>query len=253
MRNRSKAIVVTLIATTLISLLPCSLVMLLSSDRFVDYLKNTLQLTNGEFAEVSIGFFSTAISLLLGIVVYFQAQRINEIEIKKNATYLGVQDVDYSVDFGNLLFGDNGQHGLIVSHNFTTNKKVIVTSVNFLRRGDPKSIVIPLVFITKNEPLIVSLDFKKVTVTLMEQGTQICSRSFESDNAPICSLLCDDSHFVVGFGMLLPREWNVDQIQLEFLINVEDQNGVTRKATPAVVLHSIGSASGFYLTSSKSK
>ena len=253
MRSRVKSIIVTLLSLSLIFLLPCLLVILLSSKEFTDLLTNTLAITNSEFIEICISYFSLAISLLLGVIVYFQSQRINELEITQYSTFLGVQEVDYSADLGNMVFSEEKRCGFWISHSFTSDKKVILAGVNILRKGSAKSIVVPLVFVTKNQPLIVSLDFQKVTVKLMHCGKELCNRTFENDNEPIYALLSNESQFILGFGMLVSDEWEVDEINLVFQIDVKDQNRIGKKIESIVTLHKFGQRPGYYLTSSRTR
>ena len=168
------------------------------------------------------------------------------------STFVGAEDVDYSVNLGNFLFSDQNQTGLTLSHNFSSQKKVILAGVNLIRKGPSKTIVIPLVFITKNQPLIVSLDFKKVHVALFHDNEELYSGEFISNSAPLYTLLGDESRFIVGFGMLLSKDWEVDKIKLNFSIQLKDQNEANKKIKLAVVLQKIGSSAKYYLVSSKS-
>lgn len=251
MRHSKRTTIVISLAILFVLFIPCLLVYLLSSQSFTKYISTTLDINNSEFIDICINYCSLSFSLLLGIVVYFQSQRINDLEITQYSTFLGVEDVDYSVDLGNRIFGQQAQSDFWVSHNFSSDRKVILAGVNLFRRGAAKSIVVPLVFITKNQPLIVSLHFQRVELQLMNRGTVICNQTLENVNSPIHSLLCNESRFVVGLGMLIPEDWIIDEISVKFIVELCDQNNHKENLMPIIHLRKFGPESRFNLISSQ--
>lgn len=251
MRGRARMLVVVIIALIVIVMLPIVVCYLLSQAIVTTYLNQILTEPNSNFLQICVGYLSLATTLLLGVVVYFQSNRINDLEVAQYSSFLGILDVDYTVDLDNCIYVPNGQKGFIISYHFADKNKSMLSSVDFSGGGQVKSVVLPLVFTTKNQQLITSIHYKSVEVALRFAGTEIARRKFESKSGPIYALLDNESKFSLGFGMLMPDDWNADEVELHFSVCLKDQNGVNKQLEIVATLQKNGSGKGYCIVASR--
>ena len=251
MRNRIRMIIILLFAIILVVIVPLLMLVLLSWQEVSSYIAQTLTEANSRFIEICISYFSLATSLLLGVVVYFQSQRINDLEIVQHSSFLRIVDVDYSADLGDCIYVPIKKTGFVISHYFTTESKRILSSIDFTRGRQARTIVLPLVFITKNQPLITSIHFKSVKVTLKAAGKEIDQRTFKSDCEPIYALLCNESRILFDFGMMIPDSWEIDEITIRFFLELQDQSGVAKIVEPSATVQRNGDGGGYCLIASQ--
>ena len=230
---------------------PIVLVVLLSIPAVASYISNTLKLDNESFIGFSIDYISLAISIFLGIIVYYQSQQINDLEMSQHDIYLGVENLDYAFDFGDYLAVDKTASSFNSAFFFSAEKKVILTNINVgINKGKP--LLFPLVFITKNQPLIVSFSIKSIDVTVKENNITAYNGVHPIGGQPINAILKDDSRFIVGVGMIVPVEKCIDETHLCFLIEIENQNGHKQTIQSMVSLLRPNQESDFVITSSHS-
>lgn len=251
MHGRLRMVTVIIIALIVIVTLPIAICYLLSQAMVATYLNQILTETNSSFLQICIGYLSLATTLLLGVVVYFQSKRINDLEVSQHSSFLGILDIDYSADLENCIYAPNGQKGFIISYHFTDKNKRMLSSVDFSGGGQVKSVVLPLVFTTKNQQLITSIHYQSVEVDLRFAGKEIVSREFKSQCGPIYTLLDNESKFLLGFGMLMPVDWNVDEVELHFFVCLKDQNGVNKQIEIMATLQKSSNENGYCLVVSR--
>ena len=251
---RIKRIFALVFSIIFILALPFLLIMVLSSEDVSGFLKGSLKISNAEAIDYILNYISLALSLVLGEVVYFQSQRINDLEASEYDVFLGVEDINYSFDFGEYVFADihKNKSEFFVTHIFKPNKKAIITSVNIGDEAPGNPELIPLVFITKNHPLIVSLYFRAVEVELLNEGKRVFIQEYKNRNKAIHTILGDESRFVLGFGMTTSHISIFDEVVLRFSVEVIDQNKRKQQISSTVVLNKGVDKLGYYLTSSYS-
>lgn len=211
----------------------------------------TLNTDNVTFLGLFLDYYSISITLILGIVVYYQSDRINNLEASQYNLYIGIEDLDYTFNFGNYFASDSCNGDFNISHIFTSTKKALRSTVN-IGEGDGKPLLIPLVFVTKNSPLIVSINFRSVALVAKERKATLCMKTFYRSGGDIQTLLCDGSRFVFGFGLVIPESYNPDEIHLQFDIIANDQNSNSQNMKTSVSLYRINHENDFVITSSNS-
>lgn len=230
---------------------PIALVVLLSIPAVASYIANTLKVDNESFIGFTIDYISLAISIILGIIVYYQSQQINDLEVSQHDVYLGVENLDYSFDFGDYLTIDKTASNFNSAFFLSAEQKIILTNIN-VGSNKGKPLLFPLVFVTKNQPLIVSLSIKSIDVTVKEKNIIAYNGIHPIGGHPINTILKDDSRFIVGVGMIVPVEKSIDETNLSFLIEIENQNGHKQTIQSVVSLLRPNQESDFVITSSHS-
>lgn len=230
---------------------PIVLVAALSVPFVGNYITNTLKINNGSFISLAIDYISLAAPVILCVIVYYQSQQINDLEVSRCDIYLGVEGLDYTFDFGNYLAVDKTYSGFNSAHFFSAEKKVLLTNIN-IGTAKGKPMLLPLVFVTKNQPLIVSLKINSVNVIVKEKNFEIYNGAFTIGGEKINTILKDDSRFLVGFGMIVPFENTIDETHLNFMIEIENQNGHKQEICSKVSLLRTSEESDFVITSSYS-
>ena len=211
----------------------------LPSIPLISYYFVRLNLSNGEFFDVILNFLSLEITLALGIIVYFQSQKINKLESTQYQTYFDVENLDYSYTFSDQMLLNSISGDLSISHFFTPNKKEIITNISFLDDSTipTKNKVFPLIFAVKNNPIITSIHFQGVFVTLIHDGKQIAKRKFTSKSDPLHLTLYDGNKIIVGFGITYSQTYSFDEIRIVFSLVAEDQIGNKTKLAPFASLN----------------
>lgn len=242
-----------IIATgVVIIVFPVISVTLLSFPAVTNFVIYTLKATPESFLGLLFDYFSIAITLLLGVIVYFQSKKINSLEATQYDVFIGVEDIDYEFDFGSFWATDKSNADFRISHMFTSSKKALLSNID-IGEGRGKTILLPLVFVTKNNPLIVKLDFQKVIVEARTRTMVVCDKVFEHNEGVIKTILADNSRLTFGFGLTIPEKYNIDEIHLQFDIELENQSGYRQKLQSSVSLCRIREDDDFVLTSSCSR
>ena len=247
-----KKIFIVSIGVIIILAIPTVSLILLSNETVTEFIKNRLEITKGEAIDYILSFLSIAIPFLLGVVVYLQSQRINDLESTQFNTFIAVEDVDYSWVLSDHLFFDSIQSDFHVSYVFSSSQKFLLTSVDIGKGTSHTPLIIPLTFITKNNPLIVAVEYKSVDVVLLDNDRDVFRQKlYNQSQTPINTILKDDSRFVLGFGMIGSDAYSFNEVDLQFLIVLEDQNGNKNKFLVKVILVRGTDGQTFYLSSSK--
>lgn len=237
------------VACGAVAVLPMIAIFILASPVISEYITKSLEISKETFLGLSLDYLSIFITLGLGVVVYLQSEKINSLEATQYDVFLGIEDVDYDYDFGNYFAVEDNNAEFHIAHIFTSSRKALFSSIG-VGHGRGKSLLLPLTFVTKNNPLIVSLYFKKVKIVTKENQRKICDRTYENAGKEIKTILGDESRFVYGFGLIVPENSNINEIQLEFEVELQDQNGYIQTLQPSVWLHRVREKDDFILTSS---
>lgn len=204
---------------------------------------------------IAVGYASLFITILLGIIVYFQSERINNLEASQYDIFLGVEKIDPTLSLSSELTPITNNQ-LRSSDNVKVFKTIIgdesalFTHIHI--HDTATSVQIPFVFITRNTPLITSFDLNKIQLQLDICPNGIVNHykhSFDIDTDPTYRFLTDQSHFVVFLNLHGIALEDVIEIKVLFYLTVSDQLNRTPGFVSEVTLLQIDG--NFRLTSSK--
>jgi len=218
-------------------------------------------------------YISIISSLSLGILVYFQSQRINNLEATQFCSYLAVIDVNYSFDMDEKLNvnpidgnkSSNSKNAFSVGYFLSSQKKTLFTSIiatyddqDDYQHNRYKGYYIPLEFVSKNQPLIVAMDFQSINIELTSSNltgpsNKVYSGKFYSETGKVFTPLENDSHFTFNINLITNRSLEFNEIKLKLTIIAEDQNGYKQEIITDVLLNKLNNDSKYYLTHSFSK
>lgn len=233
-------------------LLPIAISLLIYCPSVNNFISDVLKTNRITFLEVVAQYLSISITLGLGIVVYNQSERINDLEASQYNLFLGVEDLDYGYDFGDCFASNHCKDDWYILYRFSANRRELMTSVNF-GDGQGKAILLPLVFLTKNSQLITTLVLKDVSVYLKYKNNIVNNKTFTAPNGQINTILHDGCRFVLGFGIVMPEANCIDEIFLLFNVDLTDQHMRNTTIQIAVQLLKSSQSDEFALTSSQSK
>lgn len=232
-------------------LLPFVLNKLVLTQNISYYLENTLGVDTKAFVGIILDYMSILLNLALSAVVFWQVERINSLQTKK--AFLYVEDLDYSFGYeGTNLTVDKTNEEYTLAHVFTSDKKAILTHIN-IGKGQGKPLFLPLRFITSNQQLVVSLSLTNIKILAKERSKILCNKTCFIESDAIEIVLADRDQFVVGFGMVVPQESHIDELQLAFVLVLENQDSTTQKLQINITLLRAPSDTDFIIASNRLK
>lgn len=180
--------------------------------------------TGGAVFNSIANYVSVGATLLLGIVTYQQSKKIDGLEGSKYDVYIGINGLDYSYAFPTFLVEEHmPTDDFLIMQDVSNGKKNFFTSLKIGGEKSSKPVFIPLVFTTKNQPLIVSLDFQKISLAVLATDQVEYKQRFINTMGPSYWQLENDSRFIVGIGMMLPSSLEIDQLALTIQLVATDQ------------------------------
>lgn len=224
---------------------------LLSCPFVSDYISNKLKMETEPFLSLMLEYMSLIVPLFLGVVVYFQSEKINNLEATQYDVFIGIDGVENQFELNKYLVCDFQNEEFSISHYFTSSQKCIMSHIN-IGEGAGKPFVIPLTFVTKNFPLITSMDFQSVKINFKGGNRTIYQKTFKHNGGRINAILCDDSHFIWAFGMIIPDTWDVDALDIQFVGEIENQNCRKQIHTISASIYLTPNNEEFILASSSS-
>lgn len=215
------------------------------------YLVNTLGVNLKSFIGIILDYFSILLNLALGVVVFWQVERINALQMTQNETFLRVENLDYSFSYEDArLTIDKSNEGYNVAHVFTQDKKAILTHVN-IGKGQGKPLFLPIRFITSNQQMIVSLALTNVKIFAKERNRILSNKTYPIGGDTIETVLANDSKFIIGLGMIVPKESHIDELHLAFVLILENQDRTTQKLRINITLLRTQEDTDFVISSSR--
>lgn len=176
-----------------------------------------------EFNSIA-NYVSVGSTLLLGIVTYKQSKKIDGLEGSKYDVYIGINGLDYSYAFPTFLVEEHmSTDDFLIMQDISNGKKNFFTSLDIGGEMSNKPVFIPLEFTTKNQPLIVSLDFQKISLAVFATDQVQYKQQFINTRGPSYWQLGNDSRFILGIGMMLPSDLEIDQLALTIQLVAADQ------------------------------
>lgn len=253
MRRSRLAIKLILVILALLCI-PFFLLMILTNEQVSIYARTHLSAEPYAVFDSIVNYLSMGFTILLGVVVYYQAQKINDLESTQYDIFIGVDKLDYSYLFDDILIKNASPNSdFYVVQSFSKTRKNFMTSLKVDSHAKEKPIFLPLSFITKNQLVITSLDFKKIYLTINTEDAKEYKQTFSNVNdiGAIHGIFADNSNFLFGVGMMVPDSFKVSQLGLTFDIEVHDQIG--RKHTSEIQVSLKNVSNFYYLESSKSQ
>ena len=212
-----------------------------------------LKATPYELVDSVANYFSLAASVLLGIVVYYQAQKINNLEISQYEVFLGATGVNENYSMGDtfLLEETSPEANISIIQSFSNKRAGFLVNLNLYSDYAQKPLIIPLDFIVRSQPLVTGLHFKEITISILARGYNKITRTFKNTGEPIYELFEDNSNFIVAIATRVPHNFEIDEAEIQFNVNVFDQIG--REHSKKINTNLKGFENTFCLYSSISK
>lgn len=171
-------------------------------------------------------YLSLGITLLLGVIVYRQSQKINDLESSQYDVFIGAVSLDHSLTPLSSVLVENSADRSDFSIKQSVDTKSFFTHLKTNFPDRHRQIFLPITFITRNHPLIVSLKFSEIQLVVVESsGRKTEPQRFLNHADPIYGIFEDNTQFLFGIGFMLPDEMRVGQILLHLYIDATDQIG----------------------------
>lgn len=182
----------------------------------------------GELSEIVLSFATIVITIVLSLFVYNQAERINKLEAAQYDVFLGIERLDFNENLDTELQQISNpikkRHNDVKLFKGIVNEKVMLVAHVHMGDGED-TIFIPFVFVTRNTPLITSLQLKKINIELplTKNGQRKQIPPFYVDANPVHNVLSDKSYFVLNLGIHGIGQDDVDKMKVTFEMTVTDQ------------------------------
>lgn len=199
----------------------------------------------GELCDIVLNFTAIFVTLLLGVVVYFQSERINNLEAAQYDIFIGIERVDMQADIGTELqmisCPQKAKESDVSVFRDLTSETLTLLVHTHMNQQD-KKLFIPIMFITRNAPLITSIRIKQIDIIYRKvrngQNEEV-EKCLPVNACPICCVLPDNSHFILHFGVHGLYQEDIDEMNVKFHFKVEDQLKRSHNITTDVLLSRI--------------
>lgn len=199
-------------------------------------------------------YLSLGITLFLGVIVYRQSQKINDLESSQYDVFIGTDGMDDSLTpFSDVLVEDTiCRSDFFIKQGVSGGKMSFFTYLKTNFPDNRQLMFLPISFVTRNQPIIVSLKFSEISLVIIESnGRKSDPQKFLNHAEPIHWIFENDSRFLLGIGFMLPEAMTVGQILLQIRIDVADQLG---RITPLILLMTLQNIDKrLYLLSTQTK
>lgn len=225
---------------------------------FANDLEITKTIGYNDIAGLIAQYYSIFLTLFLGIIVFFQTEKINALEKKDYDFYIGTNKVENEFELGNTFFIPNSfptcsDATFNFSHNIYNDKVIHFININM---GDTSNDfkIIPINLITKNKLMISSIYFNEINFKINFNDSNIIplEKKFKGNHAVISGCFDNNSEILLGIGLNMPKySANMFSIDITMQLDIKDQY---ENITKFIVSNSILSENhNYYLSSSKTK
>jgi hypothetical protein len=212
------------ILVVILLVFPAVLLWVTASSTVATFIKNKFNMEVSDALNFLIEYLSVAFSVFLGVIVYRQSQRINSLESTKFDVFLGITELDRSFSFSeHFIQEDADKSDFSIDRNYDEGRPSFITTLCTGTAGKKQVHFLPLKFLTKNAPLITSLDFKKIHCQIKSSASVLFQGDFSREHGPLYAIFENDSEILLGVGLVIPAEWILHELLLEFLVSVQDQ------------------------------
>lgn len=199
-------------------------------------------------------YFSLGITLFLGVIVYRQSQKINDLESSQYDVFIGADGLDYSLDSLSDVLAESTaeQSDFSIRRDISGGKKSFYTYLKTNFPDKRQQVFLPISFITRNQPLIVSLKFSEISLAITESnGKKSAPQKFFNHAEPIHGTFENDTRFLFGISFLLPNSMRIGQVFLHLRIDAADQLGRITPLEITITLQNVDKR--LYLLSTQTK
>lgn len=232
--------IVLTIAFLVLLILPILLVYFWIHSNMGSYIQEHLQINLQGLFDSLTSYLSMGFALLLGIIVYYQSQKINDLTSSQYELFICATDLDYSHALSNVLIEEpSALSDFSIKQSSIDGRRNFFTHLNTTFQEKQQPVFIPLSFVTKNQPIIVSLAFQDISFALVSQDGQVKKQIFHSQGEKIYCMFEDNTNFLLGIGMMIPGAITIDELNLELCVNATDQIGRITKFKIAVRLKNV--------------
>ena len=222
-RSIKKAALPTLLASMLFLLGCTSLKFVLSHITKIETTSSV-----GEVSEIILSYISIFVTIILGVVVYQQSDRINRLESTQYSIFLGAEKFDPNIPMGSEF--------LLLSRRVDKKSCVKVFQIvdpdfwglltNISLNEGNQHIELPFLFTTRNVPLITSVAIERIDLSIRythDSGRSSFMNSYPVNITPIFRFIGDQSQFPVRFSINGVSAPDIRRIQLVVKFSIKDQ------------------------------
>lgn len=194
------------------------------------------------------------VTLFLGVIVYQQSQKINSLESSQYDIFIGTDGLDDSLTPLSDILVENieDRSDFFIKQGISDGKMNFLTYLKTNLPNKQRFMFLPISFVTRNRPVIVSLKFSEISLTIVESsGKKSGPQKFFNRAGPIHWIFENNSRFLLGIGFMLPEDMRVEQILLQIHVNAADQLGRITPLTISITLQNVDEH--LYLLSAQTK
>lgn len=186
--------------------------------------------TIGEIGDITFSLVGVITSVLLSYLVSVQSEMSYTLEASQYDIFLGVEKIDSSIIPPTemmTLYKDNSSP---ISLFEDANSNGLAWYVHVQLSNRAQLTMLPLVFITKNTPLITSLHFESVNfaITCSDESQECdvpCNKKFSMKGVDIYKFLPDQSRFILCLGIHGISADEIRTLTAQIELSVNDQWG----------------------------
>ena len=198
----------------------------------------------GELYNHFLNLISILVTAVLGVCVYFQSERIHNLESAKYDIFLGAEKTATEDVFPEEIFHFDSQ--TLADNNKvkifeTAHDSEFALFVNVFAVHDCGITIFPVDFVTRNAPLITRLMIKEILLTVdyrisPEQDLQTFKKKYSVDADPINRIFPDQSHFMLNVVVHGIERETVEQAEMVISFMLEDQLGRSHSVSSSILL-----------------
>lgn len=182
-----------------------------------------------DFITFFISVISICVTIILGIIVYFQSEHINHLEASQFDVFVGIETLESTLELGeNYFFQFASSNSFAVSQTIVGDEVQYLTylPIDYSQGKDESKMVIPFIFVTKNRPLITNITLEKLAISLHNKDCKTIAKEFTGKHGEnnISKLMENSSR--LSFGIIMSSIPNLNaltQVNIDFFVTVSDQ------------------------------
>lgn len=248
MCNRIKTSVIAVIAVIIV---PAVVVRAIMIPAVTVFLKESLGMDSATAISAIMDYLSLSYAVLLGMVVYRQTERINQLEATQYDMYVGVESIDYSCNLAGTFATNIKAGGNRFTQVLGKAEPIVLFNVEGITAGDAGAFLIPLSFVVKSQPLVTSVCFERMCLNILDKSEQQIWQGEYNVNETINAIFADGSHLIFCLGLILPKQRSIGEIDFNLTMVLENQIGQKQKVKCSAIM--VWAESKFNILSSYSK
>lgn len=177
-----------------------------------------------------IGLFfqycSHVLTIVLAVIVYYQNERVNQLERLSYDYYIGIKNIIPNFSF-NQLFVESGKDkadDYTLTQNFSTNRVVNFINLDVSTDEHKSNYIVAFNLITKNRLLITDINIKEIKVWINTKSKKHICKTLKSSSSHISSCFEDGSIIPLAIGFV--SDYKVEDLEfvtLDLTIALKDQ------------------------------